>query len=49
MLLSAAAQREDGTIELAPNREGGAAHKVADKLLRDGLIKEIPNDMLGKL
>ena len=30
-------------------REGGAAHKVAGKLLRDGLIEEIPNDMLGKL
>ena len=26
-----------------------AAHKVAGKLLRDGLIEEIPNDMLGKL
>ena len=49
VLLSAAAQREDGTIELAPNREGGAAHKVAGKLLRDGLIEEIHNDMLGKL
>ena len=28
-LLSAAAQREDGTIELAPNLKGAAAHKVS--------------------
>src|ERR1700730_14838338 len=41
-LLSAAAQREDGAIELAPNLKGGAADKVVGKLLRDGLIEEIP-------
>src|SRR3984893_11563117 len=41
-LLSAAAQREDGAIELAPNLKGGAADKVVSKLLRDGLIEEIP-------
>src|SRR6202035_1421226 len=41
-LLSAAAQREDGAIELAPNRKGGAADKVVGKLRRDGLIEEIP-------
>ena len=40
-LLSAAAQREDGAIELAPNRKGGASHNVVGKLLRDGLIEEI--------
>src|ERR1700730_8395004 len=39
-LLSAAAQREDGAIELAPNLKGGAADKVVGKLLRDGLIEE---------
>src|SRR6202040_2569347 len=42
VLLSAAAQREDGAIELAPNLKGGAADKVVSKLLRDGLIEEIP-------
>src|SRR6202040_1002678 len=42
VLLSAAAQREDGAIELAPNLKGGAADKVVGKLLRDGLIEEIP-------
>src|ERR1700730_8611120 len=36
------AQREDGAIELAPNLKGGAADKVVGKLLRDGLIEEIP-------
>jgi hypothetical protein len=41
VLLSTAAQREDGAIELAPNRKGGASHKVVGKLLRDGLIEEI--------
>jgi hypothetical protein len=42
VLLSAAAQREDGGIELVPNVKGGAAHKVAGKLLTQGLIEEIP-------
>src|SRR3984893_8351996 len=41
-LLCAAAQREDGAIELAPNLKGGAADKVVSKLRRDGLIEEIP-------
>jgi Protein of unknown function (DUF3489) len=41
-LLSAAAQREDGAIELAPNLKGAAADKVVGKLLRGGLIEEIP-------
>jgi hypothetical protein len=42
VLLSAAAQREDGAIELAPNLKGAATDKVVSKLLRDGLIEEIP-------
>jgi hypothetical protein len=41
VLLSAASQREDCAIELAPNLKGGAAHKVVGKLLTDGLIEEI--------
>ena len=41
VLLSAASQREDGGIELAPNLKGGAAHKVVGKLLAEGLIEEI--------
>jgi hypothetical protein len=41
VLLSAASQREDGGIELAPNLKGGAAHKVVGKLLTEGLIEEI--------
>jgi hypothetical protein len=42
VLLSAASQREDCAIELGPNLKGGAAHKVVGKLLREGLIEEIP-------
>src|SRR5579864_5551436 len=42
VLLSAASQREDGGIELAPNLKGGAAHRVLGKLLSQGLIEEIP-------
>jgi hypothetical protein len=41
VLLSAAAQREDGAVVLAPNLKGGAAGKVVGKLLRDGLIEEV--------
>ena len=41
VLLSAASQREDGGIELAPNLKGGAAHKVVGKLLTEGLVEEI--------
>jgi hypothetical protein len=41
VLLSAASQREDCAIELAPNLKGGAARKVVGKLLTDGLIEEI--------
>src|SRR5271157_6212566 len=42
VLLSAASQREDGAIVLAPNLKGSAASKVGGKLLRDGLIEEVP-------
>ena len=41
VILSAASQREDCAIELAPNLKGGAAHKVVGKLLTDGLVEEI--------
>ena len=41
VILSAASQREDCAIELAPNLKGAAAHKVVGKLLADGLIEEI--------
>ena len=34
MLLSAASQREDGGVELAPNLKGGAAHKVVGNATR---------------
>jgi hypothetical protein len=33
VLLSAASQREDGAVVLAPNLKGGAASKVVGKLL----------------
>ena len=42
VLLCAASQHKDGAIELAPNLKGGASHNVVRKLLRSGLIKEIP-------
>ena len=41
VILSAASQREDSAIELAPNLKGSAANKLVDKLLADGLIEEI--------
>jgi hypothetical protein len=41
VLLSAASQREDGGVMLAPNLKGSAASKVVGKLLRDGLIEEV--------
>jgi hypothetical protein len=42
VLLSSASQREDGSIELARNLKGGAAHRVVGKLLSQGLIEAIP-------
>jgi hypothetical protein len=42
VLLSAAAQHPEGAIELASDLKGDAAKKAVGKLLRDGLIEEIP-------
>jgi Protein of unknown function (DUF3489) len=42
VLLSAAAQHPERAIELAPDLNGSAARKTVGKLLRDGLIEEIP-------
>ncbi len=41
VLLSAASQREDCAIEIAPNLKGGAARKVVGKLLTEGLVEEV--------
>jgi hypothetical protein len=41
VLLSAAAQREDRCLVAPPTLKGGAAHKVANKLIGAGLVKEI--------
>jgi len=40
-MLSAAAQREDRLLALPPNLKGGAAQKVAAKLVAAGLVKEV--------
>jgi hypothetical protein len=40
VLLSAASQREDGGIELAPDLKG-AARKMIGKLLAEGLVEEV--------
>ncbi len=42
VLLSAAAQHPERAIEVAPDLNGGATKKTVGKLLRDGLIEEIP-------
>ena len=41
VLLSAAAQREDRCLVASPTLKGGAAHKVASKLISAGFIKEV--------
>lgn len=41
VLLSAAAQRQDGAVVLAPTHKASAASKVVDSLLRHALIEEI--------
>jgi hypothetical protein len=41
-LLCAAAQQPDGAIERASDLKGSAAEKTVGKLLRSGLIEEIP-------
>ena len=42
VLLSAASQRDDGAVVLAPNLKGGVATKVVGKLLSNRLIEEVP-------
>jgi Protein of unknown function (DUF3489) len=42
VLLSAAAQHPQRAVEVAADLKGGAAKKVVGKLLRDGLVEEIP-------
>jgi Protein of unknown function (DUF3489) len=41
MLLSAAAQRDDRCLVIPPNLRGGAAQRVAAKLVAAGFVKEI--------
>jgi hypothetical protein len=41
VLLSAASQREDHSVELPANLKGGATDKVIGKLLTEGLLEEI--------
>jgi hypothetical protein len=41
VILSAAAQRDDRGLTLSENLKGGAAHKVAMKLIAAGLVKEV--------
>ncbi|MGD0763249.1 MAG: DUF3489 domain-containing protein [Roseiarcus sp.] len=41
LMLSAAAQREDRILAMPPKLKGGAAQKVAAKLIAAGLAKEI--------
>jgi hypothetical protein len=41
MLLSAAAQRDDLCLIPTSNLRGGAAHKVAEKLIAAGFVKEV--------
>src|ERR1700687_3879236 len=41
LMLNAAAQRDDRILAMPPNLKGGAAHKVAAKLIAAGLVKEV--------
>ena len=41
VLMSAAAQREDRCLVASPTLKGGAAQKVASKLISTGLVKEV--------
>ena len=41
VMLSAAAQRTDGVVELPDNSKGAAAQKAAARLLREGLVDEV--------
>src|SRR3974390_794736 len=40
ILLSAAAQRDDHCLAATPNLKGGAAQKVAERLIAAGLVRE---------
>jgi len=42
IILSAASQRDDRGVELPANIRGEAARKVVDKLIRAGLLEEVP-------
>jgi hypothetical protein len=42
VLLSAASQRKDGAFELTGNPKGSVASKTITKLLKDGLVEEVP-------
>jgi hypothetical protein len=42
VLLSAAAQRENGAIELTGKPKLPVANKAVTKLLKDGLVEEVP-------
>jgi hypothetical protein len=42
VLLSAAAEREDGAVEIGPRFKGNAALRVLRKLLSERLIEEVP-------
>jgi hypothetical protein len=42
VLLSAAAQRENGAIDIAENPKRGSVKKAISKLLTDGLVEEVP-------
>jgi hypothetical protein len=41
VILSASSQRDDRGVELPANLKGAAARKVADKLIRSGLLEEV--------
>ncbi len=42
MILSAASQRQDQAAVLPANLKGSAANKVIDKLVKEGLLQELP-------
>ncbi len=42
MILSAASQRDDQAAVLPANLKGSAANKVIDKLVKEGLLQELP-------
>ena len=41
VILSAAAQRKDRCLVAPPTLKGGAAQRVANKLISSGLVKEV--------